>query len=309
MASPARQPRGSCSNARRSALLLRFEPVLLSIGGAPILPSLLRRRGRPRSMMPVAEASDWLRRWPVVPAGVVAIDVPAAVVGRGSVSAPRGVAEGSMMGWFGVAVAVWAVVAAVGGVASAVAAVIAAAAAVTVPGVHGMGDKAPETGVGSVELVMPVVDAVLGVVRSAEADSGVKGVRVFGESSPLLATRAERCAGSTDELPDRSRVRESCLVRRWPLDGCDGITRGVRFLGDCGCRVVPEASTRGESGAGETLGVVDAGVCSTTSGSGVSVAASASWCGRHGCPGALMDRSWSGGRPGIVAAIREHEVL
>lgn len=62
-ASPALQPLGSDSKARRSALLARFDaarftPAML---GRLSRPSL-RFLGRPRSMM-LAD-SDWPRRWP-----------------------------------------------------------------------------------------------------------------------------------------------------------------------------------------------------------------------------------------------------
>jgi len=70
---------------------------------------------------------------------------------------------------------------------------------------HGFGDDrgsaGADTGVGRVEVVMVEVAADLGV-RAAE--SGVKGVRILGESSVL----AERIAGSTGVLPDRKRLSD-----------------------------------------------------------------------------------------------------
>lgn len=99
---------------------------------------------------------------------------------------------------------------------------------------HGLGDArcsiGAETGVANVELVMAVVAADLGVVMAAE--SGVKGVLARGESS----VRAERVGASTGVLPDRSRVRESCRVKRGAAEPDVGITSGASILGDNGCR-------------------------------------------------------------------------
>jgi hypothetical protein len=84
--------------------------------------------------------------------------------------------------------------------------------------------------VANVEVVMAVVAADLGVVKAAE--SGVKGVLARGESS----VRAERIGASTGVVPDRSRVRDGCWVRRGATEWHVGITRGARILGDNGCR-------------------------------------------------------------------------
>lgn len=78
---------------------------------------------------------------------------------------------------------------------------------------HGLGDdrdsKGAETGVGNVDAVMADNGADLGVVRVVDAERGVKGVFVIGDSS----VRAERIVGSSGVLPDRSRLKDICLVR------------------------------------------------------------------------------------------------
>jgi len=71
---------------------------------------------------------------------------------------------------------------------------------------HGLGDDresmGAEMGVGSVETVVVEVAADFGV--NILAESGVKGVLVFGESSVF----ADRRADSTGVLPDRRRLRD-----------------------------------------------------------------------------------------------------
>jgi len=88
-----------------------------------------------------------------------------------------------------------------------------------------------DTGVGSVDVVRAVL-ADLGVVSIVEAESGVKGVRVRGDSS----ARENRIAPSAGVLPDRRRVSEDCLVNRGTVELCAGMTRGASCLGDRGCR-------------------------------------------------------------------------
>jgi hypothetical protein len=66
-----------------------------------------------------------------------------------------------------------------------------------------------DTGVGNVDTVIAENGADLGVVRVVDADRGVNGVLVTGESS----VRAERIVGSSGVLPDRSRLNDICLVR------------------------------------------------------------------------------------------------
>ncbi len=133
-----------------------------------------------------------------------------------------------------------------------------------------------DTGVGRVELVAA---ADRGVVASVEADSGVKGVLDRGESS----VRAERMVGSTGVLPDRRRLRDSWRVRRGAVEPMAGMTSGARLLGDSGWR---------GDGSGEPAS--DSLISPTAAGS-------TGWCGFQLWPGALMDRSCSGGRPGMVA--------
>jgi hypothetical protein len=78
---------------------------------------------------------------------------------------------------------------------------------------HGFGDDldsiGADTGVGNVDAVMAERGADLGVVRVVEAERGVKGALDTGESS----VRAVRIVGSNGVLPDRNRLKESCLLR------------------------------------------------------------------------------------------------
>ena len=75
-----------------------------------------------------------------------------------------------------------------------------------------------------------MVAADLGVVTAAE--SGVKGVLARGESSVF----ADRIATSTGVLPERSRFKDNCRVRRGADELVVGITSGARLFGDSGCR-------------------------------------------------------------------------
>ena len=118
--------------------------------------------------------------------------------------------------------------------------------------------------------MLAVVAADLGVVKAAER--GVKGVLILGESSVL----AERIPPSTGVLPARTRLAHGCCVRRGTAELEVGITRGVKLFGDNGC-LSPSS-------------------CSSLVGA---VGSTAWFCFQ--CPGALIDRSWNGGRPGMVA--------
>jgi len=197
-ASSAFHPLGSCSKARRSALLLLLDSVLLRTMPPPVLS--FRLLGRPRSMM-LAD-SDWFLRCPI-----------AEPVRRASTGSALGVANGSGS----------VAVASLGVPACVLFAILS----------HGLGDDrhsiGADTGVGRVEVVMVEVAADRGVVK---AESGVYGVLAMGESS----VRAERSVGSTGVLPDRRRFRESCRVRRGPDELLVGITSGARFFGERGCR-------------------------------------------------------------------------
>lgn len=101
---------------------------------------------------------------------------------------------------------------------------------------HGFGDDrdsmGAETGVGSVDAVMADNGADLGVARVVDAERGVKGVLVIGEFS----FRPERMVGSSGVLPDRSRLKDICLVRRGAVEVMDGMTSGVSDFGERGCR-------------------------------------------------------------------------
>lgn len=142
-----------------------------------------------------------------------------------------------------------------------------------------------DTGVGSVELVMAVVAADAGVKA---AEQGVKGVLILGESSVL----ADRSGMSTGVLPDRSRLSEACCVKRGTADVEAGITRGVRLFGDNGCRSSPWLLNPPRSSC------FCSGDCSN-----VGDRKSTIWFCFHDAPGALIERSWKGGRPGIVAMV------
>jgi hypothetical protein len=142
--------------------------------------------------------------------------------------------------------------------------------------------------VGRVDVVMVDVAADLGV-RAAER--GVKGVRILGESSVL----AERRAGSTGVLPDRRRFSDICRESLGTAVLGGGITSGVRLLGERGC-------CRGCS-VSHRLGLE---VLSSARSSGAWSLEMAKysarwWCFQECAPGALMERSCSGGRPGMVA--------
>jgi len=193
-ASLAFHPLGSCSNARLSELLLLLEPVRFRVVMVAVSD---RFRGRPRSM--ILPDSDWCLLCPRITRRI------------GSLSSVLGVVDASEAVSFGVPTA-----------------------AASVGLSHGLGDARCSTGadngVGSVEDVMAVVAADLGVV--SEAESGVKGVLTRGDSS----VRAERMGASTGVLPDRRRLREICRVNGGTAELEVGITSGVRLLGDNGCR-------------------------------------------------------------------------
>jgi hypothetical protein len=188
------QPLGSCTNARLSELLLLFDSARRE-GDAPTTSD--RFRGRPLSM--ILPDSDWC------------LLCPRATPGVGSLSSDMGETEGSGLQSLGVSGTAW-----FAGLS------------------HGLGDCrvsiGADTGVGNVEAVMAEVAADLGVVNAAE--SGVNGVREWGESSVL----AERMGASTGVPQDRSRVSDICRVRRGTAELVGGITSGVRLFGDSGCR-------------------------------------------------------------------------
>jgi hypothetical protein len=112
---------------------------------------------------------------------------------------------------------------------------------------HGFGDAlhsiGADSGVGNVDVVMAVVAADLGVVKDAE--SGVKGVLVRGESSGL----AGRIGASLGVFAERSRLADICFAKRGAGALEVGMTSGLNILGDNGCRV----SCPGRCGCGSPL--------------------------------------------------------
>ena len=158
---------------------------------------------------------------------------------------------------------------------------------------HGFGeDRASigaDTGVGRVDVVMVDVAADFGV-RAAE--SGVNGVRILGESSVL----AERIAGSTGVLPDRRRLRDICRVSLGTGAFGAGITSGVKLFGERGC-LESFCGRWGSTWREALISALSSGAWSRDRAMN-----SARWlCFHELTPGALMERSCSGGRPGIVA--------
>jgi len=161
---------------------------------------------------------------------------------------------------------------------------------------QGLGDErdstGAETGVGSVDAVIADKGADIGVVRVVDAEKGVKGVLVIGDSSVR-----EELVYSKGVLPDRSRLKENCLERWGAVKG--GMTSGVKDFGERGCRA-PETGGRwlalvwlpiSNSGFSSSIWNVEKDMHS------------ARWCVFQAPPlGALIERSCMGGRPGIVAA-------
>jgi len=144
------------------------------------------------------------------------------------------------------------------------------------------------TGVGRVEVVV----ADLGVVSCVEADwgvNGVKGVRVMGDSS----VRVVRTAASLVPLPALRRLLDAWLVKRGAAELWGGMTKGARLFGESGWR------PRGVS----LWGIVAASIPGFSSGTVTGATHSARWWCPHVLPGALIERSWRAGLPGIVAAL------
>jgi hypothetical protein len=128
---------------------------------------------------------------------------------------------------------------------------------------------------------------------------------VLGDSSVL----AERIAESAAMLPVRRRLSEVWLLLLWILcvTLCVGMTSGVRLLGERGCRTgawVDDAPCATATGSVVVLTVTSVVVertldkDSSTIGRGLKV-----W------PGALIDRSCRGGRPGMVAISDEESAI
>lgn len=178
------------------------------------------------------------------------------------------------------------------------------------PALHGLGDDRPSgaelgvlvTEVGAVEVGNEVL----------EADMGVKGEALgYGEPSFILADFGGTSGGVE---PDLNLVIEFCLINR---GGCEaevkGMTRGERILGDKGCFGDPDPCLGvvfwlDSSLAWPDMGMVvsDKAISAFSSNAGPDMhdsMLSPNTCWRQLLPGALIDRSWSGGLPGIVAAM------
>ena len=151
-----------------------------------------------------------------------------------------------------------------------------------------------------------------------EADMGVYGdAREYGELSIILADFGGTSGGV---LPDRRRVPEDFRVMRWIWEGEDeGMTRGASDFGERGCfgeadlGLLEEAEELWQfcwmpcgifAVAGTLIQSADIAISAFSSSAGPDMQDtmdSPKTCCRQLFPGALIDRSCSGGRPGIVA--------
>jgi hypothetical protein len=132
--------------------------------------------------------------------------------------------------------------------------------------------------------------ADIGVVKAVDAERGVYGVLILGESSVF----ADRSVGSTGVLPDLNRFSDSCRVSLGAVVLCVGMTSGASCFGESGCLLI--------TGGGDVmllsvLLLIIGFISGTSSRTAI---ASPTWCLQL-LPGALIDRSCRGGRPGIVA--------
>lgn len=135
--------------------------------------------------------------------------------------------------------------------------------------------------------------AEAGVVKAA--DTGVKGVfAVLGESS----VRADRRLDSIGMLPDRRRVREIWRVNLGRAPECEGMTRGASCFGEMGCRETADAAL---CCSAMVVVMSSSALSSSLIGLKETIMLSARWCCFQLWPGALIDLSWSGGLPGMVA--------
>lgn len=210
MASGAFQPLGRFSKARRSALLLLFEPVLL----IALLSFFFL--GRPRSMMlPVL----------LLLSGTLLRCCLTLDVGTASTASFEVVFSCPMSAFCSLFVCIIATL---------------IAAFHLFEGVRR--SDAEDIGVGRLHGVGidESVLADIGVLVDCEAERGVHGVLVFGD--PFV--RTARLLGSLLlVLPDRSRLREVWRIIRQCDEFCPGIRSGGRSLGDCGREAVtPDGS-------------------------------------------------------------------
>jgi hypothetical protein len=182
--------------------------------------------------------------------------------------------------------------------------------------VHGLGEERPsgaelgvlDTEVGAVEApLMAVVDA----------DMGVKGeARGCGEPSFILADFGGTSGGL---LPDLSLALEVWRVSRGAAVDVQGMTSGASDFGESGClgaddgfKVAAVVLWLSSDSGTPTLVLLpaatplsDIAISAFSSNVGPDIQdsmLSPNTCCRQLFPGALMDRSCSGGRPGIVAA-------
>lgn len=181
------------------------------------------------------------------------------------------------------------------------------------PALHGFGDDRPSGAeLGTTEL--GVLDTEVGAVEVnnevLEADIGVNGEALgCGEPSIILVDLGGTSGGVE---PDLSLVVELCLINRW---GCgaevEGITRGARILGDKGCFGDPCLGVvfwLDSSLACPDIGIAvsDIAISALSSNAGPDMRdsmLSPNTCCLQLLPGALIERSWRGGLPGIVATI------
>ncbi len=169
---------------------------------------------------------------------------------------------------------------------------------------------------GMLETAVKAVEADKRLVL--DADMGVYGeAREKGEFSVILADFGGTSGGV---LPDRRREPDSFWVMRWTGAGEDeGMTRGASDFGERGCfgdadlgLVDEEAEEIGAcccccvifASAGALVPSVDIAISAFSSSAGPDMhdsMLSPKTCCRQLFPGALVDRSCKGGRPGIVA--------
>jgi hypothetical protein len=172
---------------------------------------------------------------------------------------------------------------------------------------HGWGEGVavrPSTNGGNAEF--GVLDNEVGAVDAERRDVEFADIGVYGEAlgygEALSFMRADFGGTSGGMLPDRSRVEELCLFNLCEEDA--GITSGASVFGDMGCF------------GGEAVNVRERWlpILSNSTGSKAISAFSSragpemqdsilspNGCCRQLLPGALIERSCSAGRPGIVA--------
>lgn len=180
---------------------------------------------------------------------------------------------------------------------------------------HWFGEERPSSAeLGVLETEVGAVEAPAVVV--VEADMGVKGEALaFGDPSIIRADLGGTSGGLESDL---SLVLEVWRVSRGAAVDVEGMTSGVKVFGESGCF--------GDDSAGFKVELVvvmfwlssDSAtpVVAVTPPSEIAISAFSSnagpdmhdsmlspkTCCRQLFPGALMDRSCNGGRPGIVAA-------